>query len=101
MFGRSSKKRKELEGDNNEVDYRAKLLVMFNDMDRYFPNKHHRRIAEDYKTFVLQISAIATPEDYKKIYQGIISGDPKRRTFRSLYQRVYGRYIDKAKKEMC
>lgn len=101
MFGRSSKKRKELEGDNAEVDYKAKLLVMFSDMDTYFPNKHHRQVAEKYRNFVIQTSAVATPEDYKQIYQGLISGDPKLRAYRALFQRVYGRYIEKAKKEMC
>ena len=52
------------------------------------------------QTAVLQHrSAIATPEDCKHIYEGLISGDPKMRTFRALYQRIYGRYINNAKKE--
>lgn len=48
--------------------------------------------------FFMSVSAIATDADYKHIYEGLISGDPKMRAFRALYQRIYGRYISDAKK---
>lgn len=99
MFGRSSKKRKQLEGDNKEVDYKAKLLEIFNDFDKNFTTPHKRKIASSYRNFFVQIGAIATNKDYKRIYEGLMSGDPKSRTLRALYQQVYGGYIDKAKKE--
>lgn len=99
MFGRKTKTRKELEGNNeSKKDYKAELLVLFSDMDTNFPTKHKRYVAERYKNFFLQVSAIATQKDFQNIYEGLISGDPKFRTFRALYQRVYGRYIDEAKK---
>ena len=47
----------------------------------------------------MQVSAIADEKDYKAIYEGLISGDPKQRTFRALYPRVFGKYIGNAKKE--
>lgn len=43
--------------------------------------------------------SIAAPEDYKYIYEGLISGDPKTRTLRALYQKIYGSYISRTKKE--
>lgn len=98
MFGRSTRKRKLLEGKMPEKDYKAELIKMFNNMDIYFPNKHQRYVAERYRNFFIQVSAIATPKDFKAIYDGLISGDPKQRTYRALYQRIYGNYIDNAKK---
>lgn len=99
MFGRKTRTRKELEGKSqNKRDYKAELLVLFSDMDNNFPSAHKRYVAERYRNFFLQVSAIATQKDCQCIYEGLISGDPKLRTFRALYQRVYGRYIDEAKK---
>lgn len=98
MFGRSSKKRKEMESDAPQKDYKAELLKMFGNMDAYFTTPHRRYVAERYRNFVLGVSAIADQKDYKAIYEGLISGDPKFRTYRALYQRIYGRYITDAKK---
>ena len=99
MFGRSTKARKQMEETQNKIDYKAKLLEMFSDMDTYFATKHKRTVAERYRNFFLQTSTILTEKDYKAIYEGLISGDPKQRTLRALYQVVYGRYIDEAKKK--
>lgn len=99
MFGRNTRKRKSMENQTTEKDYKAELIKMFNDMDIYFPNKHQRYVAERYRNFFIQVSAIATPKDFKAIYDGLISGDPKQRTYRALYQRIYGNYIDNAKKQ--
>lgn len=71
---------------------------IFGNMDVYFDTPHKRHVAERYRNFFLQVSAIATPEDFKHIYEGLVSGDPKMRTFRALYHRIYGKYIEKAKK---
>lgn len=98
MFGRKSKKRKELENNEPPRDYRAELLNMFNNMDTYFTTKHKKYIANRYRNFFLQVHTIANQKDCKEIYEGLISGDPKLRSFRALYQRIYGRYVDEAKK---
>lgn len=97
MFGRSTKARKELE-KGVERDYKAELQKLFADMNKSFPNKHHRMVAERYRNFFISTSAIIDNKDCKTIYEGVISGDPKLRTYRALYQRIYGRYIDEAKK---
>jgi predicted phosphoadenosine phosphosulfate sulfurtransferase len=97
MFGRKTRTRKQLEGKAKERDYKAELLILFSDMDTNFPAKRKRYIAARYRNFFLQVSAIATSKDCQDIYEGLISGDPKLRTFRALYQRVYGRYITEAK----
>lgn len=98
MFGRSSRKRKEAEAGQEQKDYRQELIYLFNHMDVFFDTPHKRHVAERYRNFFMAVSAIATPTDYKHIYEGLTSGDPKMRAFRALYQRIYGRYINDAKK---
>jgi len=96
MFGRRGRRRKEPE---KTKDYKALLINMFNRFDEYFDTEHKRKIAKSYRSFFLRVSTFADNEDFKKIYEGLISGDPKSRTLRALYQRIYTRYIDNAKKE--
>ncbi|MFA7636873.1 MAG: phosphoadenosine phosphosulfate reductase family protein [Monoglobales bacterium] len=97
MFGRRTRNRRNLEG-KAEKDYKAQLICMFSDYDTYFPTEKKRYIAERYRNFFLQISSFADQKDYRMLYEGLISGDPKLRTFRALYQRIYSRYIEQAKK---
>lgn len=99
MFGRSTKARKESEKGENEKDYKAILLGLFSDMDGNFPTKHKKYVAEKYRNFFMRVSAIASNKDFKNIYEGLISGDPKFRTYRALFQQIYGRYVDEAKKK--
>ena len=98
MFGRRSKKRKELEGEERQRDYKAELLLLFSDMDGNFPTKHKKTVARSYRNLFLGISAIATAEDYRMMYESLIGGDPKLRNFRALYQHIFGRYHEDAKK---
>ena len=99
MFGRSTYTRRKNEKDMPAKDYKAALLGLFSDMDRNFPTEHGKYIAGRYRKFFIQVSSIADNRDCKEIYEGLVSGDPKMRTCRSLYQRIYTRYIKKAKKE--
>ena len=63
------------------------------------PNQHKRYIANRYRKFFMSISVLADNRDCKMIYEGLVSGDPKLRTYRALYQRIYGKYITEAKKK--
>lgn len=99
MFGRNSVTRRSIEADSNKKDYKAELIKMFNNMDVYFTTEHKRQIASKYRNFFIRVAPIATEKDYKIIYEGLISGDPKLRTYRALFQRIYGRYISEAKRE--
>lgn len=99
MFGRSTTARKQNEKGEAEKDYKAALLELFSDMDGNFPTKHKRYVADRYRNFFVSVSAFIDNKDCKTIYEGLISGDPKLRSFRALYQRIYGRYIEAAKKK--
>jgi predicted phosphoadenosine phosphosulfate sulfurtransferase len=99
MFGRSTSERKKNEQEVKERDYKAALFKLFLDFDKNFPTKSKRIVANRYRRFFLSISAIADNKDCKAIYEGLLSGDPKLRTYRALYQKVYGKYITEAKKK--
>lgn len=98
MFGRTSKNRRELEKGTEEKDYRAMLVDVFHNIDTLFTTDHQKYVARRYRSFFLQGSAIFDNKDCKKIYEALMKGDPKLRTYRALYQQLYGRYIDEAKK---
>ena len=99
MFGRSTAARKQTEQGMKEKDYKAALLELFSDMDGNFQSKHKKYVANRYRRFFMGASTIVDNKDCKMIYEGLISGDPKLRTYRALYQRIYGRYITEAKKK--
>ena len=99
MFGRNTAVRKKNEREILKKDYKAALYELFSDMDKSFPTKHKRYVAERYRNFFISLSAIADNKNCKMIYEGLVSGDPKLRTYRALYQRIYGKYIVEAKKK--
>lgn len=98
MFGRNTAVRKKNEQGMEEKDYKAALLELFSDMEGNFPTRHKRYVADRYRNFFMSVSSFADNKDYKEIYEGIISGDPKLRSCRALYQTIYGRYIEEAKR---
>lgn len=99
MFGKSTVTRRQNEERKVDRDYKAALLELLSDIDSNFPTKHKRYVAERYRNFFISVSVLADNKDFKCIYEGLISGDPKLRTYRALYQRIYGKYFTKFKKE--
>ena len=100
MFGRRSNARRKAEGDEIKKDYKALLTAMFADMPRYFNTPHKMKIAKAYRGLFIKIGLFATDQDYRKMYEALVKGDPKMRSFRALYQIVFSRYIDDAKAEV-
>ena len=99
MFGRNTAARRERERGSQEKDYKAALLELFSDMDKNFQTRHKRYVAERYRIFFMSASVLVDNKDCKMIYEGLMSGDPKLRTCRALYQRIYGKYAAEAKKK--
>lgn len=97
MFHRSTKNRRELEGEDKK-DYRALLKDML---------FIRRAISLTPRTSGKWRSSIASslfawtewpgPRDYKKMYGGLIAGDPKLRTLRAIYQDISCAYAAYAK----
>lgn len=97
MFGRRTRTRRELEGENDARDYKAILIKMFSDMEKYFNAPHKMRVAQKYRNLFIKIGLFASPKDYRDMYDALMKGDPKLRTFRALYQSIYARYAAHAK----
>ena len=100
MFGRSSKTRRDLEGNAPTKDHKAELIIMFTNMDIYFTTPGKMKVAEKYRKLFRNISAFAKDIDYKEMYEALIKGDPKMRSYRALYQNIYSRYIQETKREV-
>jgi predicted phosphoadenosine phosphosulfate sulfurtransferase len=99
MFGRSTRNRKEIESGGDNRDYKAELIKVFANFDRHFDTKHKKLIGRRYRDFFLKAHLVVDDDGFKKIYEGLMSGDPKLRTHRALYQTIFGKYITQAKKD--
>lgn len=99
MFGRNSRTRKKLEQDKKKRDYKAELLVIFSHPDSGM-SKHKLRVWKSYRNLFLQTHTILQDRDCREMYEGYMSGDPKLRTYRALFQRIYNGYINNAKAAM-
>lgn len=83
MFRRSTKTRRQLEADDDK-DYKKLTLGLLKDIPGNFDTEHKRHVARYYRKVCTQWSAVLTKDNWKKLYQGLISGDPKIRTIRSV-----------------
>lgn len=73
----------------DDTDYKAKVFELFNQPER-FTTQTQRKNFRDYKRFVMLHSQRIDNKSYKTIYQALIGGDPKHRTYRSLFTQVFG-----------
>ena len=98
MFRRSSRPRRELEGEDNR-DYRELLKeILLQRFDEYFDTPNKRRVASGYRRLFISMEGMAKPKDYKRAYDGLMSGDPKLRTLRAIYLAVFTEYNTSAKR---
>ena len=99
MFGRRTRARRQSEKDAPKKDYKALLMSMFADMPRYFNTPRKLYVARRYRSLFLKIGLFAVEKDYQLLYEALISGDPKLRSYRALYQTIFSRYVAEAKAE--
>lgn len=101
MFGRRTRTRKELEGRTEDTrDYRAAMVDLFKHKDLYFKTTHQKKICHAYYHLFLKVADIADNDDFKAMYEGLTAGDPKLRTQRSLYMKIYSKYNGAANREV-
>ena len=98
MFHRTTKKRRELEGEDKK-DYRALLKdMLLIHPDDFFNTPHKKDVAKQYRKLFIRMDGMARPRDYRKMYEGLVAGDPKLRTLRAIYQDISCAYADYAKR---
>ncbi len=97
MFGRSTANRRKNDTQPDK-DYKALLVKMFADMPRYFNTPHKMSVAKNYRNLFIKTALFATPADYRKMYEALIGGDPKKRSYRAIGRIIYGRFYSSSKK---
>lgn len=94
MFKRSTRKRRELEGESKK-DYKALLeKMLLKEPDKYFTNDSTRHTAAEYRKFFVRNSIFMEEGHFRRMHDALIAGDPKLRSLRALYSQVFGDYAD-------
>lgn len=73
----------------DDTDYKGKVFELFNQPER-FTTPSQQMNFKQYRRFVMMHNSYMDNKTYKVVYQALIAGDPKKRTFRSLYAQVFG-----------
>lgn len=93
MFRRSTNKRRKLEAEQEEKDYRALCEdLLFINTDRYTIAKDTRARLNNWRGLYKKTYGIAKQHHYKKMYEAILYGDPKSRVLRILWTMIFGDY---------
>lgn len=85
MFGRSTKKRREMEKDVEQVDYKKKIFELLNN-PMLLESENQRKILYKFKRHIVSDGESISESIYKKMYQCIYAGDPKQRTQRAIIE---------------
>ena len=99
MFRRQTSTRRKLEGAEPAKDYRAMCKdVLFLNTGNYNIPSDTMRLIGHWQALFKKTYGIATQKHYKKMYEGILYGDPKSRVLRILWSSIYDDYAKAAKK---
>lgn len=98
MFRRSSRKRKKLEEDTDTKDYKALCKdILFLNTDKYTIASDTKKHLDQWRSLFVKTYGIAKQVHYKRMYEGILYGDPKSRVLRILWTAIYTDYNGKGK----
>ena len=96
MFRRSSKKRSEMERDEAPKDYKALCKdILFLHPERYTIAPDTKKHMANWRSLFIKTSGVATQKHYKRMYEGLLYGDPKSRVLRILWTEIYTDYNQK------
>lgn len=100
MFKRQSRKRTNLETEIEQRDYKAELydLLFINPQNYTIPVETVKNL-KSWQRLIRDFSFAMTPNLLKKSYESILSGDPKGRSFRAIYNEVFIIWADTCRKE--
>lgn len=99
MFNRSTHQRKKLENGVEEVNYKEKLAdLLFFNTDKYRINKDTAQHLQLWRNFYKRYYDKMEQKHFKKIYETLIFGDPKKRMLVTMSNIITGEYRDRTKK---
>lgn len=93
MFRRSSRKRRELEEEEAQKDYLALCKdLLFEHTENYTIPADTKKKLKSWRNLFIKSYGIAQQKHYKRMYEGILYGDPKSRILRILWSTIYNDY---------
>ena len=94
MFHRSTRKRRQMEGEVQK-DYKAILTEMLiRHPEKYFTNEKAYHVAMQYRRFFIKSANMMTPKSMRTMHDALVAGDPKLRSLRALFTAVYTDYAN-------
>ncbi len=99
MFRRTTSKRRKLEAtEASKKDYCALCKdILFLNTEKYTIAKDTKKRLNNWRSLFLKTYGIATQGHYKRMYEGLLYGDPKSRILRILWTMIYNDYNNKTK----
>lgn len=85
---RRQKKNKQVK-DDSQIDWKAKALEILYDDARY-TTKNQKMVQYEYLRMVVMHGALINNDTYKKIYEALLAGDPKKRAYRAIFASIFG-----------
>lgn len=99
MFRRSTKTRREMEGSTHDnTDYKKLVLKLIRNEDGRFDSPNKLEVLKYYRRRLVKMQLFMNNEDYRKMYESLVGGDPKCRDIRGLYTSVMSRAVSKEHK---
>lgn len=93
MFRRSSSRRRELEEDEAPKDYKALCQdILFLHPERYTIAPDTIKRLKSWRSLFIKTYGVAQQNHYKRMYEGLLYGDPKLRILRILWTQIYTDY---------
>lgn len=98
MFKRQTRKRAALESDS--TDYKAKLYdILYLNTEKYNIPPETKKLLNCWRRMIEQLGEFMTPKFYKQSCESILCGDPKRRTFRAIFNHAFMDFANQSRKE--
>lgn len=89
MFKRSSRRRRQLQGDYEETkNYKALVLDMIRNPEKYATNENKLKIIKDYRKTILKLCGQVSDAHWRQMYEALVAGDAKKRTLRAIMVNV-------------
>lgn len=99
MFRRSSSNRRKIERQEDKKDYKKLVFQLLSNIEGNFDTELQRKVAQKYKYSMMKAVQYGSSQAiFKKMYEGLIAGDPKLRTHRAVNNLIFTEYHDKVRK---
>ena len=98
MFRRSTHQRRKLESAAEQKNYCALCKdILFLNTEKYTIASDTKKRLGNWRSLFLKTYGVATERHYKRMYEGLLYGDPKSRMLRILWTMIYTDYNTKTK----